>query len=193
MLRDKLPPAVRDLCVLLLSSTRQNGSTSELDRTVTALTEQVAGADPETLRAEIDRLAKLHLHIRGRINALTDQILSLREEEYRHRSVAPGYDGTLAQIVQQVQDQSPASDWIGALPEGARPTPSVTAEQAQELLLLLRNGAGEPRSGGALPPLEQLPSVDDVEAMFTASRVTDDGLHRARWSCATSSPYSIPR
>ncbi|MET8556426.1 AAA domain-containing protein [Streptomyces sp. NPDC004959] len=175
VLRDKLPSAVRDLCVLLLSSTRQNG-TSELDRTVTALTEQVAGADTETLRAEIDRLEKLHLNIRGSINALTDQVLSLREEEYRHRAVAPGYDGTLAQIVQQVQDQSAASGWIGALPEGAAATPPVTPEQAQELLLLLRSGAGEQRSGGSLPSLGQLPPVEEVEAAFTASRVTDDGL-----------------
>ncbi|WP_431038791.1 AAA domain-containing protein [Streptomyces sp. P6-2-1] len=175
VLRDKLPPAVRDLCVLLLSSTRHSG-TSELDRTITALTEHVAGADTETLRAEIDRLTNLHLNIRGRINTLTDQILSLREEEYRHRSVAPGYDGTLARIVQQVQDRSQAHGWIGALPEGAGTTPPITAEQAQELLLLLREGAGEPRSGGALPLLEQVPPVSEVAATFGASRVTNDGL-----------------
>ncbi|WP_019068852.1 AAA domain-containing protein [Streptomyces hokutonensis] len=175
VLRDKLPPAVRDLCVLLLSSTRQDG-TSELDRTVTALTEQVAGADTETLHGEIERLSRLRLDTRGRINTLTEQVLSLREEEYRHRAVAPGYDGTLAQIVQRVQDQAEANGWIGALPEGATTAPPLTAEQAQELMLLLRDGAGEPRSGGALPALEQVPSAHEVANTFAASRLTDEGL-----------------
>ncbi|MEU8524054.1 AAA domain-containing protein [Streptomyces sp. NPDC048629] len=175
VLRDKLPPAVRDLCVLLLSSTRQGG-TSELDRTVTALTEQVAGTDAETLRGEIRRLTQQRLDIRGRIGTLTDQVLSLREEEYRHRSVAAGYDGTLAQIVQKVQDETVASGWIGALPEGAAHEPPLSPEQAQELLLLLREGLGEPRSGGALPLLGHLPPSDQVERVFTASCLTDEGL-----------------
>ncbi|MBX7554384.1 DUF559 domain-containing protein [Streptomyces sp. tea 10] len=175
VLRDKLPPAVRDLCVLLLSSTRQDG-TSELDRTVTALTEQVAGTDAETLRDDIRRLTQRRLDIRGQIGTLTDQVLSLREEEYRHRSVAPGYDGTLAQIVQNVQDRSETNGWIGALPEGAAQEPPLTPEQAQELLLLLRDGLAEPRSGGALPPLAQLPPSDLVARTFTQSCLTDEDL-----------------
>ncbi|MGW7620415.1 AAA domain-containing protein [Streptomyces antimycoticus] len=50
VLRDKLPPPVRDLCVLMLSSVRQEGS-DELERTVNALIDQVAATDAEQLRS----------------------------------------------------------------------------------------------------------------------------------------------
>ncbi|MFK0180530.1 AAA domain-containing protein [Streptomyces xanthochromogenes] len=64
VLRDKLPKAVRDLCVLLVSSTRQEGGPSELERTVTALTEQVASTDAETLQGEIRLLTQRPANIR---------------------------------------------------------------------------------------------------------------------------------
>ncbi|MFE4688150.1 AAA domain-containing protein [Streptomyces sp. NPDC056721] len=176
VLRDKLPKAVRDLCVLLVSSTRQEGGTSELERTVTALTEQVASTDAETLQDEIRRLTQRRLDIRGRIGTLTDQLLSVREDEYRHQAVAPGYDGTLAKIVQKVQDLRKDLGWVGALAEEAAQQPPLSGEQAQELLVLLREGAGEPRRGGALPALGELPPPDLVEETFTASRLTSQGL-----------------
>ncbi|MFD3486712.1 AAA domain-containing protein [Streptomyces sp. NPDC058665] len=56
VLRDELPQPVRDLCVLLLSSTRHEGE-GELELTINALTDQVAASDPAELRAEIRRLA----------------------------------------------------------------------------------------------------------------------------------------
>lgn len=176
VLRDKLPKPVRDLCVLLLSSTRNENGTSELERTVTALTKQVASTDAETLQAEITGLTRRRLDIQGRIGTLTDQLLSVREQEYRYQGVAPGYHGTLADIVQQVQDRRPALQWIGALADDAREQPPLTAQQAQELLVLLREGAGEPRSGGTLPAVEDLPPADVVEETFDAARLTSQGL-----------------
>ncbi|WP_073223777.1 hypothetical protein [Streptomyces sp. NBRC 110465] len=63
VLRDKLPPAVRDLCVLLLSSARQDGA-DELERTINALTDQVAASDPEQLQDEIHQLAAQREEVR---------------------------------------------------------------------------------------------------------------------------------
>ncbi|MET8473584.1 AAA domain-containing protein [Streptomyces sp. NPDC006422] len=176
VLRDKLPKPVRDLCVLLLSSTRSENGTSELERTVTALTKQVASTDAETLQAEINRLTRRRLDIQGRIGTLTDQLLSVREQEYRYQGVAPGYDGTLAGIVQQVQDHRRELEWIGALAEDAPEQPPLSAQQAQELLVLLREGAGEPRTGGTLPDVADLPASELVAETFAASRLTSEGL-----------------
>lgn len=175
VLRDKLPPAVRDLCVLMVSSARQDGS-SDLDRTVTALTHQVAGTDTESLNAEIGHLTSLREGTRSRIATLTEQLLALREEEYRHHSVASGYDGTLARIVRKVQDEETSCAWIGALAEDAPDEPPLTTEQAQELLVLLRQGADEPPPGTALPAPGGLPSPEQVSKLFTASRLDDQGL-----------------
>ncbi|MFJ6569839.1 AAA domain-containing protein [Streptomyces sp. NPDC091292] len=175
VLRDKLPPAVRDLCVLLLSSTRRDGA-GELERTINALTDQVAANDRDELRAEIRRLVGERDEVRGRIETLTEQVISLREAEYRHRSVAPGYAGTLAEIVERVHAGAQEFGWISPLPDSAEAVPPLTSEQAQELLLLLRDGAGEPRAGGALPIPDGLPSSQLVAEVLAASRLNDEGL-----------------
>lgn len=175
VLREKLPPAVRDLCVLLLSSTRHDGA-GELERTINSLTDQVATSDPDELRADIRRLTGERDEVRGRIDTLTEQVISLREAEYRHRNVAPGYGGTLAEIVERVHTGADKYGWIAPLAETAGDEPPLTAEQAQELLLLLRDGAGEPRAGGALPSPDALPSPEHVADVFVASCLSDDGL-----------------
>ncbi|MEU6354955.1 AAA domain-containing protein [Streptomyces sp. NPDC047072] len=179
VLRDKLPAAVRDLCVLLLSSTRQDG-TGELERTVNALTDQVAATDIGRLRTDIDRLSTRRDEVRARISALTSEVVELREAETRqHDGIAPGYAGTLAAIVQQVQDGDSRFGWIGALPDGSVGVPPFSSIQAQELLTLLREGAGGPRTGGALPTPDELPPAEQVAEALAASRLTDDGLSEA--------------
>ncbi|MCX5365523.1 AAA domain-containing protein [Streptomyces sp. NBC_00124] len=178
VLRDKLPLAVRDLCVLLLSSARQDGA-DELERTINALTDQVATSDPEQLRDEIRRLSARREEVQGRISTLTEQVIALREAEvYRHREIAPGYAGTLAAIVQRVRDNAERHSWIGVVPDqGPAPSaPPLSPAQAAELLILLRDGAAEPRAGGTLPDPDTLPTPEDVAQVLAASRVTDDGL-----------------
>ncbi|MGW2641275.1 AAA domain-containing protein [Streptomyces sp. NPDC001348] len=175
VLRDKLPSSVRDLCVLLLSSTRHNGE-DELGRTINALTDQVAASDPDELRAVIRRLTGERDEVRGRIETLTEQVISLREAEYRHRSVAPGYAGTLAEIVERVHAGADEFSWIGRLPDTAEEAPPLTSEQAHELLVLLRDGAGEPRASGALPRPDELPTPRHIADVFAASHLSDEGL-----------------
>ncbi|WP_416969871.1 AAA domain-containing protein [Streptomyces sp. 4F14] len=178
VLRDKLPPSIRDLCVLLLSSARQDGA-DELERTINALTDQVAASDPEQLRDEIRRLSARREDVRGKIGTLTEQVISLREAEvYRHREIAPGYAGTLATIVQRVRDNAERHSWIGLVPDQgpASSVPPLAPAQAAELLTLVRGGAAEPRAGGTLPDPDTLPTLDDLAQALTASRVTDDGL-----------------
>ncbi|MER5558797.1 AAA domain-containing protein [Streptomyces sp. NPDC002506] len=178
VLRDKLPPAVRDLCVLLLSSARQDGA-DELERTINALTDQVAASDSDQLREEIRRLSDRREEVRGRIGVLTEQVIALREAEvYRHPEIAPGYAGTLATIVRRVADNAPRHSWIGLVPDEG-PTPSaspLSPAQAAELLILLRDGAAEPRTGGTLPHPDSLPAPEVLAQTLAASRVTGDGL-----------------
>ncbi|WP_406257366.1 AAA domain-containing protein [Streptomyces chartreusis] len=183
VLRGKLPSAVRDLCVLLLSSTRQEGD-SELERTINALTDRVAGTDTDRLREEIGWLAGQRDDLRGRIAMVTERVIALREAEvYRHPEVAPGYAGTLADIVERVQRERERLGWIGHLPDDT-PTQRapLTVAQAQGLLALLREGVGRPPSSAAVPPPpESLPTVVELAQTLQASRLSDDGLSaRAR-------------
>lgn len=180
VLRDKLPPAIRDLCVLLLSSTRQDGA-DELERTINALTDQVAASDPDQLRDEIRRLSMRREEVRRRISALTEQVIALREAEvYRHPEISPGYAGTRAAIVQRVRDNAARHSWIGMIPDQGRgpesATPPLSPAQAAELLILLRDGAAEPRFGGPTPNLDGLPTPDDLAQALAVSYVTNDGV-----------------
>ena len=178
VLRDKLPPAVRDLCVLLLSSARQDGA-DELERTINSLTDQVATSDPEQLRDEIRRLSARREEVRGRISTLTEQVIAIREAEiYRHPEIAPGYTGTLAAIIQRVIDGAEHYSWIGLVPDQgqAASVPPLSPAQAGELLSLLRDGAAELRAEGSLPDPRSLPAPEDLADTLAASRVTDDGL-----------------
>ncbi|MFE9952966.1 AAA domain-containing protein [Streptomyces sp. NPDC005531] len=177
VLRDKLPPAVRDLCVLLLSSTRQDGD-GELERTINALTDRVAASDTDQLHDEIRRLSQRRDDLRGRIAALTEQVIALREAEvYRHPEAAPGYSGTLATIVQRVQEGADRFDWIGHVPDSSPTrTPPLSPAQAQELLALLREGAGHARAAGTLPSPQDLPSAGQLAEALDASRLSDEGL-----------------
>src|SRR5690606_30205089 len=147
--------------------------------TINALTDQVAASDPEQLRDEIRRLSRRREEVRGRISALTEQVIALREGEvYRHREIAPGYAGTLAAVVQRVQDSAARHSWIGVVPDEG-PTPSIpplSPTQAAELLSLLRDGAAEPRAGGTLPDPDSLPSPEDLAQALVAGRITDDGV-----------------
>ncbi|MFB7380005.1 AAA domain-containing protein [Kitasatospora purpeofusca] len=177
VLRDKLPPAVRDLCVLLLSSTSQDGA-NELERTINALSDQVAMGDTDQLRDEIHRLTQRRYEVRSRIKLLTEQVVSLREAEvYQHPEVAPGYSGTLAAIVQKVQDEAVRLNWIGRLPDRAPATPPLSPAQADELLALLRDGgAGQWAESGVYPPAETLPTAGQVAAAVAAGQLSANGL-----------------
>ncbi|CAL9485323.1 RecBCD enzyme subunit RecD [Streptomyces sp. enrichment culture] len=176
VLRDKLPPAVRDLCVLLLSSTRQDG-TNELERTVNALTDQMAATSPDQLRDRIAELTGQRDKVRARIAVLTDEVVALRESETRvHRGVALGYEGTLAVIVRRLQDEMDRYAWFGELPEGSETTPPLSGAQAQELLALLREENEPQPEGSVLPDPAALPSADEVAGAITDSRLSDEGL-----------------
>ncbi|MER8187982.1 AAA domain-containing protein [Kitasatospora sp. NPDC094015] len=176
VLRDKLPPAVRDLCVLLLSSTSQDGA-NELERTINALSDQVAAGDTDQLCDDIGRLTQRRYEVRSRIKLLTEQVIALREAEvYQHPEVAPGYSGTLAAIVQKVQDAAVRLSWIGKLPDRAAAGPPLSPVQAEELLTLLREGAGQGTEAAVFPPADALPTPGQVAAAFAASQLSVNGL-----------------
>ncbi|MFE4599319.1 AAA domain-containing protein [Kitasatospora indigofera] len=179
VLRDKLPPAVRDLCVLLLSSTSQDGA-NELERTINALSDQVAAGDTDQLRDEIRRLTQRRYEVRSRIKLLTEQVVALREAEvYQHPEVATGYFGTLAAIVQKVQDEAVRFNWIGRLPERASANPPLSSVQAEELIALLREGAGQGAESAVFAPAEAWPTPGQVAAAFAASQLSVNGLSPA--------------
>ncbi len=88
---------------------------------------------------------------------------------------APGYSGTLAAIVRQVQDAAPALSWIGSLSDHAPSAPPLTALEAEELLVLLREGTADLAAGPLPPSPATLPTPGQV-ATAVADESPDTGL-----------------
>jgi very-short-patch-repair endonuclease len=163
VLRDKLPTPVRDLCVLLTDI--QRGGSEELERSITALSDRTATSDPQRIRHNIARLGRNRADLRSRCARILEDVRALREAEtYKHPEVAPGYGGTLADIVETVMARRSRYDWMPNMPEGAPATPPLTAAEALELhsLLATATPTRTTRRDELLPSLQELPSADQV-------------------------------
>ncbi|WP_326825816.1 AAA domain-containing protein [Streptosporangium sp. NBC_01756] len=137
VVRDKLPKPLQELCVQF--SYQHSRGTDELERTVSALSDRVSSSDPEQLRLRITRLQEQRTETLKRRASLHDQIFDLRESETVHRSVAVGYEGTRADIVETVRANAARFGWIDPFPDPAPLEPPVTPSEALELADLLKN------------------------------------------------------
>ncbi|MEU4426117.1 AAA domain-containing protein [Actinoplanes sp. NPDC024001] len=172
VLRDKLPPDIRDLCVLTTGGSRR-GVDEELDRSITALSNLHAGTDLDQLRRDIDRLGRQRAElVQQRKNALLDLQVQ-REEEYAIRPDGnSGYSGTLLEIVRQIDAGRDRHEWIGQLPDTAKVAPPLTDGEAVELLALLRTAdAGRAARGRQrIPDPALLPGAADIRTAFALLR-----------------------
>ncbi|MGN9846523.1 AAA domain-containing protein [Nonomuraea sp. H19] len=171
VVRDQLPPALRDLCVQF--SHRYAKGSDVLERTISAVSDRVASSDVEHIRQNIARLHQQRSQALHQRAHLQGQVFELRESETLPISAAPGYVGTRADIVEAVQRQAAGFGWIDPLPDSAaqHPKPPLTADEARELADLLQ-GADPERirlSHEFLPAETDLPSPAEFGALVTAT------------------------
>ena len=117
VLREMVPPQVRDLCVMLGSGDRSNA----LEHTLTALSDRAASAYSEDLEATIRDLADRRTELLRRRAELENDVQSAREAEALVRELAPGYKGTLAVISSLVAQDSQRHGWMPTPPDDAPP------------------------------------------------------------------------
>ncbi|MEV7707020.1 AAA domain-containing protein [Streptomyces sp. NPDC088922] len=175
VLREQLPPQLRNLCVLQ-GGRRENGS-GDLEQSVRALSQLSATQSPERLHARIKGHEALRSTLSDTRARLRDELRTVREAEwYEHLHVAPGYGGRLAEIVETVAAGAPRYDWMPALPASAPQEPSLSDDEAQRLLAhVARHGAGilEEHAARCPDPSGFVPPVlfeDAVNALDTAAR-----------------------
>lgn len=173
VLRDKLPATVKDLCVLLASS--PGAGTTELERSITALSDRAATSDASQLERVIADLEQRRETLRSRRAQLINEMARVRQAEFiEHPEVSPGYSGTLAAIASSVATDRQQYSWLPSTPY-ATPEPPLTAVEAVRLWELLRSSTPDRRARRAqiIPPPEDLPSAADV-------RIAIDHSARAR-------------
>lgn len=154
VLREKLPPAVRELCVSVTDVGR--GGSKELGAAVSEITVRRSAFDADAARIRIAALTARRTAAVEQRAALLEQLAWLRESEtVRHPEIAPGYGGTLATIAARVVDRQADFTWFPGPVLTARPT--ITRPEFQRLRRLLET---------ATPARAQRPSqLLDVDVM----------------------------
>ncbi|MHA6793613.1 AAA domain-containing protein [Pseudonocardia bannensis] len=166
VLRDKLPPAMQELCVSLTDASAKGNS--DLAKSVATLAGRKTDFHPERADREIVDLERRRADIQHTHARLMEKIRAVREEEtYQHPEIAPGYQGTLAQIAQQLNATAEHDGWLGHGVSGELP---LTTGELDELLHLLRSDSDQRRArrGQQLPEAEQLLSSVRFAALAEA-------------------------
>jgi very-short-patch-repair endonuclease len=181
-LRDKVPQQLRDLCVML-TGIQRGGSTDEMERSITALSDQVSSSSIGGVRRMAEELTGQRSALRSRRAVAREAIRELREAEWtEHRPVAPGYGGTLSAIVARVRGAESSYGWLTApvaqSSEGglALANPPLTTAEMFELKSLHTVGTPQrhSRRDQRLPAVDSLPSPEEFADAVSAARRADE-------------------
>ncbi|MFI9274849.1 AAA domain-containing protein [Kitasatospora sp. NPDC052896] len=142
VLRDQIPPRLRQLCVL--QGDRRHEGGDDLGRSVRALSQLSASVTTDQLTDRIRLHEQERSDLENQQAQLRADLRDLREAEWRahpESDVAPGYSGRLAEIVELVSKGTALYEWLPVPPSNAPTHPPIAAEQAQRLLgLVSRHG-----------------------------------------------------
>ncbi|MEO3791295.1 histone-like nucleoid-structuring protein Lsr2 [Nonomuraea sp. B10E15] len=194
VLRDKLPSEIAGLCVSMTDLGR--GGSAELEGGVKALSTRFSSFDPDRQSRKItEKRHELDFARRATVE-LTERIRALRESEtYRHGEIAPGYSGTLADIVRRIEREEPECSWIPLpLPAGAAPLPPISAAEAAELVPLL---AGETprrkaRPAQRIPDVTSLPGAEKLKSLIAAEAAAQTQARQAETEISVRLEHLAP-
>ena len=174
VLKDKLPPEVADLCVMVLGEGPDEQN--ELRRSVGEVANRHAGWSRRKSEKRIHELEGELERARGTEAITYERLCAIREKEtFTYPVLFGGYEGTLGDIAGHVRQRSDAFAWFeDRLPEstdlvGQRsPKCPVERQSAQRLLSLLRgiDPEDEERARLALLPLDDIPSIDEFRRLI---------------------------
>ncbi|MET7425741.1 AAA domain-containing protein [Dactylosporangium sp. NPDC005555] len=166
VLRDKLPPGLRELCVFM--SGLQRRGAQQLEDSINDLSELVATVDPVRLDEEIVALDQQRQAVIEDLEEARQQLLFSRSQEhFVHRDVAVGYEGSLRDLVRAVEDDRASFAWITASQQPLAATAPLTDDEAVDLVSLLRTATPQ-RAERAIQELPDLRSVPSPMAITAA-------------------------
>nr|WP_233221839.1 AAA domain-containing protein [Streptomyces carminius] len=171
VLRDKLPPSVRDLCV----SRTEDGAAAqrELEASVQRILGEYTGFTPETSRQGIRALQARLARARTDQQTLLRDLAALREQEtHRFEAEIGDYRGSLQQIAGRLAAEAERYEWIGPVP-GEQP--ALGADDALRLLHTTRAFNPHHRALAAeVPGPAELPSPGDFAEAVATVRAAEE-------------------
>jgi outer membrane murein-binding lipoprotein Lpp len=176
VLRSKIPPDLRKLCVLLAGGSKD--AATELKDSLDALSGAIASPDSANLAPRIDALSTQRHELRSRSARLNQQVCKLREaEQATHDPVVPGfsvdrYRGTLGDIVREVKHDADEHGWIPPVAPDSPDVPPLSPAEALELLRLLRreDPVRRVRIQQTIPEPQEVPLPAVLAERFAAER-----------------------
>jgi very-short-patch-repair endonuclease len=174
VLREKIPPELRRLCVLLAGGSKD--AAKELEQGLDALSEAQASASSAALPDLIAELGAHRRFLRSRSAELNQQIRDLRDvENVRHQPVVPGFStdrylGSLTEIVRDVKAGTARYQWIPAVPLEQPDVPPLSIDELVVLVRLLRTdtAARRNRAHQRVPGLDEVPSAPALAEIVAA-------------------------
>jgi len=198
ILKDKIPQAVTNMCVVLLGNDRT--AMTELEASVQVITQQLNHWNPRERAAAIKQLEEQLATLRNRAAEVDKGLRAARESDtHKHPPLPGGYVGTLQNIAQALRGQQNQHGWIAQFTQGVEADklpddPGVTNQEAVELVQGLRSLDAERRKDlrRELPPATEAIAPDDLEKMVGEEKQASASAEAARSAVAPDAPALLP-
>jgi very-short-patch-repair endonuclease len=192
ILKDKIPAAITNMCVVLLGNDRT--ALTELEQSVQMITQQLNTWNP-AVRAEAVKELEAQLQtLRARAAEVDKDLRAFRESDtHEHPEMTGGYGGTLQQIAQQLRAQQHRHAWLAQYTQGIEnlpDAPGINNEEALDLLKAVRKMDAKHRADlqKALPPAEEIPTPEQLQGMIDDELTWKQAAAEARASVQTPLP-----
>ena len=141
ILKDKIPQAITNMCVVLLGNDRM--AMTELEGSVELITQQLHTWNPAVRTAAIKEVEDHLATLRGRASEIDKALRAIRESDtFKHPPMPGGYQGTLQNVAKALRAQQGKYGWITACAQGLEgelpAEPGITNAEAVDLLSGLR-------------------------------------------------------
>src|SRR5258706_16117189 len=192
ILKDKIPAAITNMCVVLLGNDRT--ALTELEQSVQMITQELNTWDPAGRAADVKGLEAQLATVRARGGEVDKDLRAFRESDtHEHPEMPGGYGVKLQKVAQALRAQQHGYAWLAQYAQGIENLPDaqgVTNDEALDLLKAVRKMDAKHRADlqKALPPAEEIPTPGQLQAMIDDELRWKEALAQARASIDTPLP-----
>src|SRR6185312_2662036 len=198
VLKDKIPQAITNMCVVLLGNDRT--ALAELEASVQMITQRLNTWNARERTAAIKELEARLEALRVQAGEIDKNLRAVRESDtFSHPEMPGGYSGTLQNVAQVLHDQQPALGWIASFAQGLDieklpESPTLFNEEAAELLQGLRAVDADRRRElqRELPPVDAMVPAGELERMVTDEQQAAAVASQARAGMSADQPKLLP-
>ncbi|HEV8606820.1 MAG TPA: AAA domain-containing protein [Tepidisphaeraceae bacterium] len=194
ILKDKIPQAITNMCVVLLGNDRT--ALTELESSVQMITQQLNTWNPPVRAAAVNEVEAQLATVRARAAEVDKDLRAFRESDtHEHPPLPGGYGGTLQKVAQSLRAQQHRHAWLAQFAQGLDlenlpEQPGISNDEALQLLAAVRKMDARHRADlqKLLPPPEEAPTPEVLQGMVDEEERWKEAAQQARASVETPLP-----